>query len=75
MRGRKSEKKETLLRTYRFLRAMMTQDDVQQLKKDCPSFVEITELNKDAEVQAANELLVDIMIKVSPPDWDGRELL
>lgn len=75
MKGRKSEKKASLLKVYRFLRAMMTADDVQQLKEDYPGFKELTEENTDVEIQVAIEELVEVMSKVSPPDYERQERL
>lgn len=73
MRGRRSEKKGSYLKIYRFLRSMMTGEDVEVLRIEYPGFRERSEDFTDKEILAGIECLVDAMTMVSPPDYENRE--
>lgn len=77
MNGRRSMKRERLMTNYRFLRASMTTEDVAQLKKDRPSYFDIEDGTDITDVYLGSlcDLLIDVMSKVSPPKWEGREPL
>ena len=72
MRGRPSQKKESLLKIYRFLRAWIDCDDIAKLKELYPGFKERDEDSTDIDILAGIECLVDTMSAISPPDYENR---
>lgn len=72
---RPSFKRQRLFNTYAILRCAMVEDDIEELLKQNPGFLDRTMDDTDKNIQAAIDDMTAAMVAVQPPDLENADPL
>lgn len=75
MKGRPSQKRGQLFKTYALLRCMMINIDVEELLRKHSGFRDMTMNDSDKDIQKSIDAIVDAMVTTQPPNFAQAEPL
>ena len=74
-KGRPSQKRGRLFKTYALLRCMMINIDVEELQRKYHEFRDMTPNDTDKDLQESIDAIVDAMTTTQPPNFSQAEPL